>query len=65
MSAVILPMLHKAARKLLSIPGVPLRRDTSKDAELLVLHHENAVNSRPQPPSCFAVLVGQVSAAAT
>jgi hypothetical protein len=46
MSAVILSMLCEAARKLLSAPGVLLRRDTSKDAELLVLRHENAVLRR-------------------
>ncbi|MFD7401676.1 integrase core domain-containing protein [Streptomyces sp. NPDC059866] len=43
---MILSMLYKAARKLLSAPGVLLRRDTSKDAELLVLRHENAVLRR-------------------
>ncbi|WP_418346725.1 hypothetical protein [Streptomyces fodineus] len=39
-------MLYKVARKLLSVPAVLLRRDTSKDAELLVLRHENAVLRR-------------------
>ena len=46
MSAVILSMLYKVAHKLLSVPAVLLRRDTSKDAELLVLRHENAVLRR-------------------
>ncbi|MFJ8957539.1 integrase [Streptomyces sp. NPDC102381] len=46
MSAVILSMLYKVARKLLSAPAVLLRRDTSKDVELLVLRHENAVLRR-------------------
>jgi hypothetical protein len=46
MLAGILSMLYKVARKLLSVPGVMLRRDTSKDAELLVLRHENAVLRR-------------------
>jgi hypothetical protein len=43
---VIISMLYKVARRLLSVPGVLLRRDTSKDAELLVLRHENAVLRR-------------------
>ena len=39
-------LLYKVARRLLSVPGVLLRRDTAKDAELLVLRHENAVLRR-------------------
>jgi len=39
-------MLYKVARKLMSVPGVLLRCDTAKDAELLVLRHENAVLRR-------------------
>ncbi|WSJ93088.1 hypothetical protein OG395_07580 [Streptomyces sp. NBC_01320] len=46
MSAVILLMLYTVARKLLSVLGVLLGRDTSKEAELLVLQHENAVLRR-------------------
>ncbi|MDH6223616.1 putative transposase [Streptomyces sp. MJP52] len=46
MSAVILSMLCKVTRGLLSVPGVLLRRNTAKDAELLVLRHENAVLRR-------------------
>jgi transposase InsO family protein len=34
------------ARKLLAVPAVLLRRDVAKDAELLVLRHENAVLRR-------------------
>lgn len=34
------------ARRLLSVPGVLLRRGTDKEAELLVLRHENAVLRR-------------------
>ncbi|MER5916778.1 integrase [Streptomyces sp. NPDC001982] len=34
------------ARKLLAVPTVLLRRDAVKDAELLVLRHENAVLRR-------------------
>ncbi|MBV6702610.1 integrase core domain-containing protein [Kitasatospora aureofaciens] len=43
---MIVSLLYKVARKLLSVPGVLLRRDTAKDAELLVLRHENAVLCR-------------------
>lgn len=43
---MIVSMLYKVARKLLSVPGVLLRRDTAKDAELLVLRYENAVLRR-------------------
>ncbi|MFJ2766081.1 integrase core domain-containing protein [Streptomyces prasinus] len=43
---MIVPLLYKMTRKLLSVPMVLLRRDTAKDAELLVLWHENAVLRR-------------------
>jgi hypothetical protein len=43
---MIASLLYPAARTLLSIPAVLLRRDTAKDAELLVLRHENAVLRR-------------------
>jgi hypothetical protein len=43
---VIVSLLYRVARKLLSVPGALLRRDTAKDAELLVLRHENAVLRR-------------------
>jgi len=43
---VIVSLLYRAARTLLSIPAVLLRRDTTKDAELLVLRHENTVLRR-------------------
>lgn len=39
-------LLYKAARALLSVPAVLLRRDTDKNAELLVLRHENTVPRR-------------------
>lgn len=39
-------MLYRATRALLSIPAVLLDRDTAKDAELLVLRHENSVLRR-------------------
>jgi hypothetical protein len=37
---------YKLSRRLLAVPAVVLRRDTSKDAELLVLRHENAILRR-------------------
>jgi putative transposase len=39
-------LLYQVSRRLLSIPAVLLRRDCAKDAELLVLRHENAVLRR-------------------
>ncbi|MFD9822300.1 integrase core domain-containing protein [Streptomyces violascens] len=43
---MVVSLLYRAARALLSIPGVLLSRDTAKDAELLVLRHENTVLRR-------------------
>ncbi|MGW1711480.1 hypothetical protein ACWCP8_40210, partial [Streptomyces sp. NPDC002206] len=43
---MIISILYRATRALLSVPAVLLRRDTVKDAELLVLRHENAVLRR-------------------
>jgi len=43
---VITSLLYRATRALLSVPAVLLRRETAKDAELLVLRHENAVLRR-------------------
>jgi hypothetical protein len=43
---VIVSLLYKLSRRLLSVPAVVLRRDSSKDAELLVLRHQNAVLRR-------------------
>jgi putative transposase len=40
---VIVSLLYRLSRTLLSVPAVVLRRNTTKDAELLVLRHENAV----------------------
>src|ERR1700730_11616619 len=39
-------MVYAVTRRLLSLPALLLRRDVSKDAELLVLRHENAVLRR-------------------
>jgi hypothetical protein len=38
--------VYQVARKLLVVPAVLLRRDAAKDAELLVLRHENAALRR-------------------
>jgi putative transposase len=43
---VLLSLLYLIVRCLLGVPAVLLRRDLSKDAELLVLRHENAVLHR-------------------
>ncbi|GAB3006853.1 hypothetical protein GCM10027184_75430 [Saccharothrix stipae] len=43
---MIVSLLYKATRKLLSIPSVLLRSEAAKNAELLVLRHENAVLRR-------------------
>ena len=39
-------MVYQVARKLLAFPAVLMRRDAAKEAELLVLRHENAVLRR-------------------
>jgi hypothetical protein len=46
---VIVSLLYRLTRRLLSVPTVLLRRDSAKDAELLVLRHENAVLRRQIP----------------
>jgi putative transposase len=43
---MIVSLVYRVARKLLAVPAVLLRRDAAKDAELLVLRHENAVLRR-------------------
>ncbi|MET7906671.1 integrase, partial [Streptomyces sp. NPDC005355] len=43
---MIVSLLYKVTRKLLTVPTVLLRRETAKDAELLVLRHENPVLRR-------------------
>ncbi|MGW7696499.1 integrase core domain-containing protein [Streptomyces asiaticus] len=43
---MIVSLVYRVTRKLLSVPAVLLRRKAAKDAELLVLRHENAVLRR-------------------
>jgi putative transposase len=43
---MVVSLLYRAARTMLSIPAVLLRRDSTKDAGLLVLRHKNAVLRR-------------------
>lgn len=43
---MVVSLLYRMTRCLLSVSAVLLRRDTSKEAELLVLRHENAVLRR-------------------
>src|SRR5437763_1289570 len=43
---MIISLLYRTTRALLSLPAVLLRRDTAEDAELLVLRLENAVLRR-------------------
>jgi hypothetical protein len=43
---MFLSMAYRVTRRVLSSVAVLLRRDLSKDAELLVLRHENAVLRR-------------------
>jgi hypothetical protein len=43
---MIVSLLYRVTQHLLSIPGVLLRCETSRDAELLVLRHENTILRR-------------------
>ena len=43
---MIVSLLYKVTRQLLSVPSTVLRNEAAKDAELLVLSHENAVLRR-------------------
>ena len=46
---MILSTVYAVTRRLLSLPALLLQRDVCKDAELLVLRHENAVLRRHVP----------------
>lgn len=46
MPRVIVSLVYRVTMKLLSVPVLLLRRQVAKDAELLVLRHENAVLRR-------------------
>ena len=43
---MIVSLLYEVTRRLLSVPAVLLRSDSTKNAELLVLRHENAILRR-------------------
>lgn len=43
---MIVSLLYRVTRRLLAVPTVLLQRDTSKEAELLLLRHEDAVLRR-------------------
>lgn len=53
---VIVSLLYQVTRRLLSLPGVLLRREIAKGAELLVLRHEGEGPERGSPPSRRATL---------
>lgn len=46
MPRVIVSLVYRVTRKLLSVPVLLLSRQVAKDAELLVVRHENAVLRR-------------------
>ena len=46
LARMIVSLLCRATRALLSVPAVLLRRDIAVDAELPVLRHENVVPCR-------------------
>jgi putative transposase len=49
----LLSILYQVVRCLLGLTAVLVRRDLSKDAELLVLHHENTVLRRRVTRVCY------------
>ena len=50
---VIVSLLYKVTRRLLSVLAVLLRSDSAKDAELLVLRHETR-SCAPRPRALYA-----------
>jgi len=69
MTRVFVSLLYKVTRKMLSLSSALLGGDAAKDAELLVLRHENAVLRRqlagpvryePADRFCFAALSGLI-----
>ncbi|MBP2324710.1 hypothetical protein JOF56_005095 [Kibdelosporangium banguiense] len=46
---MIVSLLYHLARRLLSVPTVLLRRDITKDAELLALRHETPSSAARSP----------------
>ena len=58
-----LRLIYQMFSKLLGWIVLRTRSDTTKDIEILVLRHEVAVLRRSNP-SCFALFVDQVPAAA-
>src|ERR1044072_7767359 len=51
MSSMIVSLLYKVTRKLLTVPSVLLLRGTAKDAELLVLRHKLVLRLARENPT--------------
>jgi putative transposase len=50
--SMIVSLVYRAVRGLLSLPELLLRREASVEAEVLVLRHENAVLRRQLASPC-------------